>query len=134
MDIIKHETQILPSYPYSTNNNRFYSYGNKFCDLSKRPETSLSHKNWGTKLASNYAFLGVLANFQEHWTKAPVVRSPATSDTGTASSISFKSSLLSFTLNEPILLSRFFILVVPTTHDRLQCHICNNKRNHNWGF
>jgi hypothetical protein len=134
MDIIKHETQIFLSYPYLTNNNRFYSYGIKFVSHAKRPETSLSLKNWGTILASNYAFLGVLANFHEHWTKAPVVRSPDTSDIGTASSISFKSSLLSFTLNELILLSRFFILVVPTTHDRLQCHICNNKRNHNWGF
>ena len=38
---------------------------------------------------------------------------PATSSNGTASDISFRSSSVSFTFKEPILLSRFLILVVP---------------------
>ena len=50
---------------------------------------------------------------------------PATSSNGTASDISFRSSSLSFTFKEPILLSRFLILVVPI---KVQRKWMNHKR------
>jgi hypothetical protein len=64
--------------------------------------------------ANLLSFAGVFANFHEQLAKASVVLYPATPLTGIISAISFKSSLESFTLKEPILLSRFLILVVPT--------------------
>jgi len=81
------------------------------------------------RLETGYAFGGVSANLHEHLTNASVVRFPATSDIGTVSVISSKSSLLSFTSSEPILLSRFFILVVPTTHKNYRNVNSQEKNN-----
>lgn len=57
---------------------------------------------------------GVLPNFQEARRKLSFINLlPDTSLMGTAAEISSKSSFVRLTLREPILLSRFLILVVP---------------------
>lgn len=89
---------------------------------SCKKRLKLGDQAW-CKTGIQLCFGGVSANFQEQRIKVSIVRSPTTSDIGIASVISFKSSLLSFTFNEPILLSRFFIFVVPTKHElRYKCH------------
>ena len=54
-----------------------------------------------------------MANFHDERFRFAYVLSPATSSIGTASHISFKSSSVSFSPTEPMLASKFFVLVVP---------------------
>ena len=56
---------------------------------------------------------GVFANFHDQGMNCSNVLSPTTLSIDIASEISFRSSSVSFTLKEPMLLSRFFIFVVP---------------------
>lgn len=60
------------------------------------------------------SFAGVSANFHEQVIKLATILSPAAALMGIISEISCTSSSVSFTPKEPILVSRFFILVVPT--------------------
>lgn len=60
-------------------------------------------------------FGGVFANFHEQRIRLSETLSPAAALTGIISEISLMSSLVSFTVKEPILASTFYVLVVPTT-------------------
>ncbi len=61
-------------------------------------------------------FDGVFATFQAKSANIARSLSPPTSLMGTASESSFKSSCVSFTAKDPMLLSRFLTLVVPVNH------------------
>lgn len=61
---------------------------------------------------------GVSANFHIYLVKTSYSLSPLTSSTGTASPISLKSSSVSFTSNDSMLLLRFLSLVVPVEFSR----------------
>ena len=61
-------------------------------------------------------FDGVFATFQVYLDKVAGNLSTPTSLIGTASQISFKSSCVSFTAKNPMLLSRFLTLVIPVNH------------------
>ena len=69
------------------------------------------------------SFDGVFATSQAYLDNAAVFLSPATSLMGIASQISFKSSCVSFTAKDPMLLSRFVTLIVPVNHPINKFHI-----------
>ena len=70
-------------------------------------------QKFDTSLIIHNHFDGVVAYVHLYFKKISNSRSPATSETGTASEISLKSSSVSFTDRDPMLLSRFLTLVVP---------------------